>query len=126
MACIMASLLRTPFFDDIPPGFDQPVIIEITVMTLLDSSYPNQNRPIDKHRSFNVIARVDRVLRGSIDTETVTIIAPTSSCDFALVVGNAGIVMGTPHRRGDGIVELRVVSQSAEEAFRRRALRGQR
>src|SRR5262245_19925541 len=31
-----------------------------------------------------------------------------------------------PRRRGDGIVELRVISQSAEEAFRRRALRGQR
>lgn len=123
-ACIMPSLERTPFFDDIPANFDEPVIVEITVIGLLESSWDlNWRHPPNERRSFNVLAHVDRVLKGAIDTETIKVVAPPSSCDRPFALGQSGIVMGAPLLRENRIVELRVVSQSIDERLRRRERR---
>lgn len=116
LACIVPSQGRTPFFDDIPANIDKPVILRVTVTSLLESPWdPKWNDPASKRRSFNALARVDRVLKGSIDSETVRLAAPPSSCDRPFAIGDSGIVIGTPRVRESGMIELHLISESMDE-----------
>jgi hypothetical protein len=120
----MASLGRTAFFDEIPVDIDEPVIVQITVMSLLESPWdPNWNDPANQRRSFNALAHVDRVLKGSIDSEIIEIAAPPSSCDRPFAIGESGVVIGTPRLGKNGRIELRLISQSSDERVKRREFR---
>jgi hypothetical protein len=122
VACLFSALLRTPFFDDIPDYVDDPVILEVSIVKLLESSLaPHSGDQV--LRSFNALARVDRVLKGSISGPIIKLTGPTSSCDHAFVVGDKGKVIGKPHVLQDGMVELRLVAQFVDELERQRQLR---
>lgn len=67
-------------------------IMRITVTDLLESSWDNEQRGwFIKRRSYEGLARVDRVIRGAIEARLIKIIAPESSCDSPFAVGE-GIV----------------------------------
>jgi hypothetical protein len=115
---------RTPLFDDIPPNIDEPVIVEIIVTGLFESSWKAEwDAPFGKRRSFNVLAHVDRILKGSVDGETIRIAVPPTSCDKPLAVGESGIVIGTPRSSESGAIELYLISESIDGRAMRRERR---
>jgi hypothetical protein len=76
-ACVAPGSTRTFLFPDIPAGIQAPVIAQITVTSLLESSWKNKRRAwFTKRRSFKGLAHVDHVIKGAIGTKLIKIIAP--------------------------------------------------
>jgi hypothetical protein len=84
-AC-MPSSERTIIFEHVPPDIDAPVIIEATIY---DRS---QVGDADGHQMFVMNARVDRVIKGSIDAKTMKIVVGIGGCTRAGI--GQGIVLG--------------------------------
>lgn len=97
-ACTSAVACITPgtgpvlsiFFDHVPTGIDAPIVIEATVYNSTIGSYAHDNTfPTGKLMK----ARVDRVIKGSIDTKYLTIFVSENGC-HSVGVGR-GIILGT-------------------------------
>ncbi|QOZ33256.1 hypothetical protein [Bradyrhizobium sp. CCBAU 53421] len=84
-AC-QGARLNGIIFDHVPDDIDAPEIIEATIY---DKSFVNDAGVI----MWIMNARVDRVIKGSIDTKSLTILVYPTSCS-TIGIGH-GIVLGT-------------------------------
>ena len=92
-ACVMPGTpasLRGILFEHVPTNINAPVVIEATIYDATDVSYAHDG-------NFPTItlmnARVDRVIKGSIDAKYLKIFVYASSCGHVGV--GRGIVVGT-------------------------------
>ena len=119
-ACVNPGSTRTFLFPDIPASIQAPVIAQITVTTLLESSWENKRRAwFTKRRSFKGLAHVNHVIKGAIGTKLIKIIAPDSSCDSPFAVGDPGFVAGSLQADEKGMLECHVIAESFDERQRR-------
>jgi hypothetical protein len=83
VACVVPTLIynRGIFFERIPTDIDAPIVIEATI-------YGDDRRN-------ELLARVDRVIKGSIDTKYLKIAVARSSCPEVGVGIGRGIILGT-------------------------------
>ncbi|WP_342723933.1 hypothetical protein AAFG07_33310 [Bradyrhizobium sp. B097] len=90
-------------FDHVPPDIDAPVIIEATI---------NDKAFVREGFMWVMNARVDRVIKGSVDTTSLKIFMHPTSCSY--VATGHGIVLGTlrdiPHHG--------LMLQAIEDGFR--------
>jgi hypothetical protein len=120
LACPAMGSMRTVFFQDVPPGIDAPVIVRIAVTRLLESNWGNkQGSWFNKPRTFAALARVDHVVSGAIGSKMIKIIAPESSCDHPLAVGESGVVAGKLAIGDSGMPVLRLISESHDQRLAR-------
>jgi hypothetical protein len=91
VACIIpgAAPASSIFFEHVPTGIDAPIVIKATVYNSTFGSYAHGNFPTGTLMK----ARVDRVIKGSIDARHLTIFVHINSC-FPVGVGR-GIILGT-------------------------------
>lgn len=91
MACTVygtPASLRGILFEHIPTDIDAPVAVEVTIYEETDVSYS------DGHTITLMKARVDRVIKGSVDAKYISIfVAHPTSCGHDGV--GRGIVVGT-------------------------------
>jgi hypothetical protein len=87
-ACAVASSQRGVLFDHIPEGIDAPVIVEVTIVSReADISSPD-------HTPLAMMsARVERVVRGTLDSDALKVVTYLSTCT-RIGVGH-GFVAGT-------------------------------
>ena len=85
VAC-MPSSERGIIFEHVPTNIDAPIIIEATV------SDTKQVGDAAGHQILVMNARVDRVIKGSIDAKTLRIVVYPSDCTRAGI--GQGIVLG--------------------------------
>ena len=111
LACSGPGSHQTMFFDDFT-GIDEPIIAQVTITRMVD----NPSRP----RIHSIgIARLDRVVKGSIDLKEIKIFSPLTSCSDPLKVGSSGMVAGTLRLDTQGAVELHLKSESFNERHKR-------
>jgi hypothetical protein len=74
-ACTMPSAQTSILFSFIPEGLDEPVIAEVTIFSEeADITFPN-------HAQLAVMnARVERVIRGTLDSGTIKVVTYLNSC----------------------------------------------
>src|SRR5262249_23626352 len=110
-ACPTGEHQRWVFFRSVPSHLDAPVIAQATV-TKLTNVLPTSSfrEPYREGMSFEGEARVDSVIKGVIESPTIMLVAPHSSCDVPFFVGASGIVLGRIRRNLEGMVELRAIS----------------
>lgn len=92
LACISpgAGPRLSIFFEHVPTAIDAPIVIEAAVYNSTTGSYAdNGTFPTGKLMK----ARVDRVIKGSIDAKHLTIFLSENSC-HSVGVGQ-GIILGT-------------------------------
>ena len=98
-ACVNPASQTTIFFKNLPDGIDAPVAAEVTVIKLVDA--PGRLYYGGKS-SFAGLARVERLLKGTIGSSTIKLIGPSrSSCNQSFDVGATGIVLGRMTDDGD-------------------------
>jgi hypothetical protein len=122
MACPLAAAHSTIFLDvdDIPQEDRASFVAQVKVIRLLDSG-KKFVRDRDKHRaSYEGIARVDRIIKGSIDGPVIKLKIFASDCTFPFTVGASGIVAGNLIRDSQGIPELQAIYDSKGAKDRRR------
>lgn len=93
------AAFRSIFFEHVPADIDAPVVIEATIYDATDVDYAHDGTFI----TITLMkARVDRVIKGSIDTRHLKIFVHINSC--AHVGVGRGIILGTlrsdPQRGG--------------------------
>jgi len=116
VACYSWSSQRTIFFPDVPPTIEAPEIAQVTVVELTDTSANRGIRQYDGYRtSYAGLARIDRVIKGTIGDYVIRLVAPTSSCDQPFRVGETGIVIGKIRHSTSNVPELMVLSESFHE-----------
>ena len=99
LACIGPTLERAVFFQDVPAGLDAPVIARVTVIAIGETTITAERGPY-------AVARVEQVIKGTIDRPVVWISALSSSCGPFFRVGFGGVVLGTLRQAGNGALEL--------------------
>ena len=99
LACMGPELERTVFFREVPAGLDAPVIAKVTVVALGEAKIAAERRPY-------AVARVEHVIKGTIDRPRVWISAISSSCGPYFKIGFGGVVLGTLREAGSGALEL--------------------
>jgi hypothetical protein len=122
VACRVWSNNGIMFFETVPLGVDAPVIARLTVVRLTSTAAnaPYLTRPDYYRYSYEGLARVDEVLKGTIDAYVVKLIAPASSCDGPFRVGAAGVVFGQVRPDGRGRLEFAAISLSWDELQNRK------
>jgi hypothetical protein len=105
-ACFSPADSKTIFFDetDLTAGIvkDASTVIEVKIIGV--------RAPAEKFYSGSV-GRVERVIRGTLPTETIRILWLPTSCDRELAVGDGGIVAGNVRTGSDGVLELIAVAE---------------
>ena len=99
LACMGPTLERAVFFREVPAGLDAPVIARVTVIAMGETNITTERRPY-------AVARVEQVIKGTIDRPVVWISAVSSSCGPLFRVGFGGVVLGTLRQAGNGALEL--------------------
>jgi hypothetical protein len=113
-ACRAPGFEKSIFFEEAPFHLQTPVIAEVTITQLLpsraQSAFANER---DDNYSFVGLARVDKIVAGSVTTSTVrvSVVTPTS-CDRAFQIGDRGIIAGTIKLGADGAQEFSAISDS--------------
>src|SRR5262249_4860853 len=74
-ACLLSSSQSGVLFDHIPEGIDAPVSVEVTIVSReADISSPN-------HTPLAMMnARVERVVRGTLDSDALKVVTYIGSC----------------------------------------------
>jgi hypothetical protein len=94
-ACILPSSQTGVLFDHVPAGIDAPVVVEVTVV----SREANVDMP--NHARLAVLnARVDKVIKGTLDSDVLRIVTYLNSCS-RIGVGHgfvAGMLRQDPQR----------------------------
>jgi hypothetical protein len=99
------------FFEDVPPGVDASAIVQVTIVEV-SNTHPS--------RYFAGIGKVEKVIRGDIDRDTVTVLTALGDCLRRFPVGSHGIVIGDLQRGANGDIEILAIA----ETFRTRQMRG--
>jgi hypothetical protein len=86
VACLGPSFERGIIFEHVPTDIDAPIIIEATVSDWKEVG------DAAGHQIVVMNARVDRVIKGSIDAKTLRIVVYPSDCTRAGI--GQGIVLG--------------------------------
>jgi len=112
-ACLLSSSQSGVLFDHIPEGIDAPVIVEVTIVSReADISSPN-------HTPLAVMkARVERVVRGTLDSDALKVVTYIGSCT-RLGVGH-GFVTGRLEHDAQRGLELIAIQRSYEILTQRR------
>jgi hypothetical protein len=103
LACLAPVEMQTVFYDEVPDGVDAPVIVQVRI---IDVSY--------KHPAgyFVGIGKVEKVIKGNIDRDTVRVLTVLSNCEYRLPVGAHGIAIGDMQRDSNGEIEILAISES--------------
>ena len=112
VACQPISLTSIffPTVPTVPAGVDAPIIAEITIIKLIRGKAAVARGSEDRV-SFEGDARVERVIKGVIDAQTIRVVAPSvTTCDEPFGIGYSGIVLGSTRRNDEGLLELRAIS----------------
>lgn len=76
-ACIAPSAGTGILFDHIPDGLYEPIIAEVTIVSReADISLPNHGQ------QAVMTARVERVIRGTLDSDVLKIVTPLYDCSI--------------------------------------------
>jgi hypothetical protein len=101
-------------FDHIPDGIYEPVIAEVTIVSEeADISLPNNARLAVMN------ARVERVIRGTLDSDVLKVVTPLYDCSI-VGVGH-GFVAGTLEHDAQRGLELIAIQRPFEDLVRGRA-----
>jgi hypothetical protein len=102
VACFAPVEMQTVFHDEVPDGVDAPAIVQVRIV---DVSY--------KHPDgyFVGIGKVEKVIKGNIDRDTVRVLTAISDCLLKFPVGAHGIVMGDMQRDSNGEIEILAISE---------------
>jgi hypothetical protein len=107
------------FFDDFHRGFQILVAADISILDVAPPITDVRN-PL---ASFQIAhARVNRVLRGAVDSGSVRILLGNNSCDPQLRVGATGIVIGDLRRNAEGEYELFLLTESRYDRSTRKSV----
>jgi hypothetical protein len=113
-ACVVASSQTGVLFDHIPEGSNAPVIVEVTIV-----SREADIRSPDHHTRLAVMnARVERVVRGTVDSDALKVVTYLGSCT-RIGVGH-GFVAGTLDHDAQLGLELIAIQRSYEILTQRR------
>lgn len=75
---------------------------------------PLSGGTVDKSpKSSAVVAHVDKVVKGKIDQDYVTLETPASDCDFQPRVGEKGLIIGYAKTDADSSIRITTLSESA-------------
>jgi hypothetical protein len=108
LACLGPTLEQTIIFEDPSLSLDAAVIVQVTITDVSEVIDPSNGWV-----SAVMSARVEKVIRGSIDSKTLKIATYLGNCT-RLGVGN-GIVAGELRRDAKGDLELMAVQESRAE-----------
>ena len=113
LACPIAAQMYTILFteEDLTSGIDAPAVVEVTITSFTKTA---------------VVARVEKVFKGQIDSAEINIVASFSACLLGVAMGVRGIVVGTLQRDPQGLVELRAVDETFVDRERRRTSKANR
>jgi hypothetical protein len=115
-ACFSPSNQSTIFFRDVPPTIEASAIAQVTVVELTDTRANRGIGQYDGYRtSYAGLARIDRVIKGTIGDYVIRLVAPTSSCDQPFRVGETGIVIGNIRHSTSNVPEFVALSESFHE-----------
>jgi hypothetical protein len=89
LACIGPVDRQTVFYDEVPDGVVAPAIVQVTIV---DLSYTHPAG------YFVGIGKVEKVIKGNIDRDTVRVLSVISDCQNMYPVGARGIVIGSMRR----------------------------
>jgi len=113
-ACTTSSTGFGILFDHIPEGIYEPVIAEVTIVSEeADISLPNNARLAVMN------ARVERVIRGTLDSDVLKIVTYLNTCS-RVGVGH-GFVAGTLEHDAQRGLELIAIQRPFEDLVRGRA-----
>ena len=113
-ACVAPGSRASVFFDEAPPGRPTQVVAQVTVIQRLP---PLRDRAVP---SFEGLARVDKVISGSIERQVIKLVTDASDCTMAFDVGQSGIVAGRLVVDSQGMLELRAIPETMQAKWNRR------
>jgi hypothetical protein len=123
LACRGADLETTIFFSDIPVGVDAAAILQVTITELIKdpSKRSNFHRAGDESYSFTGVARVEKVIKGDIQSPTIKVVAPWSDCDHPLTIESHGVIIGKVEPDSEGIpIFFPIAESNLERQIRQR------
>ena len=101
-ACIGPIDMASIFYDDVPEGVDAPAIVQVTIIDL----------PATNSKEYFVgIGKVERVIRGEIDSAAIRVLSQLGACLNRFQVGARGIVIGTIQKNSQGEIELLAIPE---------------
>src|SRR5262249_28986252 len=112
--CLGPTFEQTVIFDEIPTSIDAPVIVEVTITDVSEAIEPSTGWVLAV-----MSARVERVIRGSIDRKTLKIVTYTGDCSRVGV--GRGFVAGELRTDAKGNLELMAVQESRAQRDLRKA-----
>jgi hypothetical protein len=107
--CLGPSFEQTVLFNEVPTSIDAPVIVEVTITDVSEAIDPSNGWV-----SAVMSARVEKVIKGSIDSKTLKIVTYLSDCT-RVGVGH-GIVAGELRSGAKGDLELMAVQESRAQS----------
>jgi hypothetical protein len=107
-ACAVASSQRGVLFDHIPEGIDAPVIVEVTIVS----------READIGALAVMNARVERVVRGTLDSDALKVVTYLGTCT-RIGVGH-GFVAGKLDHDAQLGLKLTAIQRSYESLTQKR------
>jgi hypothetical protein len=102
LACFAPDFMQTVFFDEVPHGVDAPAIVQVKI---IDVSTANPEG------YFVGIGKVEKVIKGNIDSDTIRVLTVISDCELKFPVGAQGIVMGDIQRDSNGEIEILAIAE---------------
>ena len=107
LACPLAAQMRTIISaeEDLTSGIDAPAIVEVTIMGFTKTG---------------VVARVEKVFKGQIDSTAINIIFAETSCHLGIAIGVRGIVVGALQRDAQGTLKIMALEETFVDRERRR------
>jgi hypothetical protein len=117
VACI-PGLERDIIFEHVPADLDAPVIVEVTIYDRLEDV-----SDVAGHMMAVMNARIDRVIKGSIDARTLKIVTWIGGCTRAGI--GQGIVIGTLRDDPQRGLELEAIQGSNTRTWSKEFLRKQ-
>ena len=95
------------FSEDVPP-IEAPNVVEVTIVEIV-----NERDLTDMwERGYYVgIGRVERVIKGEINSATIKVLSELDSCEGPYSIGAHGIVVGNTRKDGHGVTELIAIAE---------------
>ena len=98
--------MQTVFLKSLPPAGRAPFAAKVTILQIFDVPRPGFAKHYSSDVSYQGLARVDAVIRGTLKSETVRVVIQPSDCDVPFRAGESGIVAGKVKALDDGSFEL--------------------
>jgi hypothetical protein len=112
-ACIGPIDVTSIFYDNVPEGADASAIVRVTI---IDLPAPTDNQ------YFVGLGKVEKVIKGEIDTTTIRVLSSIGDCLNKFPVGSRGIVIGDIRRDSQGDIELLAIAEPFYLRKNKRAL----